>query len=66
MRFTIYSYTFYENKDKMKEIQVALRSLQLRKKEMKEIILIGAVMAMFAFGFYIMDKVDQFLKYNRN
>ena len=29
---------------------------------MKEIILIGAVMAMFAFGFYIMDKVDHFYK----
>ena len=27
---------------------------------MKEIILIGAVMAMFAFGFYIMDKVDHY------
>ena len=47
MRFTIYSYTFYKNKDKMKEI-----------------ILIGAVMAMFAFGFYIMDKVDHFLNDN--
>ena len=33
MRFNVYSYTFYKNKDKMKEIQVALRSLQLRKKE---------------------------------
>ena len=31
---------------------------------MKEIILIGAVMAMFAFGFYIMDKVDHFLNDN--
>ena len=30
----------------------------------KEIILIGAVMAMFAFGFYIMDKVDHFLNDN--
>ena len=29
-------YTFYKNKDKMKEIQVALRSLQLRKKERNE------------------------------
>lgn len=27
---------------------------------MKEIFLIGAVMAMFAFGFYIMDKVDHY------
>lgn len=47
MRFNVYSYTFYKNKDKMKEI-----------------ILIGAVMAMFAFGFYIMDKVDHFLNDN--
>lgn len=47
MRFNVYSYTFYKNKDKMKEI-----------------ILIGAVMAMFAFGFYIMDKVDYFLNDN--
>ena len=31
---------------------------------MKEIILIGAVMAMFVFGFYIMDKVDHFLNDN--
>ena len=36
MRFNVYSYTFYKNKDKMKEIQVALRSLQLRKKERNE------------------------------
>lgn len=47
MRFNVYSYTFYKNKDKIKEI-----------------ILIGAVMAMFAFGFYIMDKVDHFLNDN--
>ena len=31
---------------------------------MKEIILIAAVMAMFAFGFYIMDKVDYSLNDN--
>ena len=31
---------------------------------MKEIILIGAVMAMFTFVFYIMDKVDHFLNDN--
>ena len=47
MRFNVYSYTFYKNKDKMKKI-----------------ILIGAVMAMFAFGFYTMDKVDHFLNDN--
>lgn len=47
MRFNVYSYTFYKNKDKMKEI-----------------ILIAAVMAMFAFGFYIMDKVDYSLNDN--
>ena len=47
MRLNVYSYIFYKNKDKMKEI-----------------ILIGAVMAMFVFGFYIMDKVDHFLNDN--
>ena len=47
MRFNVYSYTFYKNKDKMKKN-----------------ILIGAVMAMFAFGFYTMDKVDHFLNDN--
>ena len=31
---------------------------------MKGIILIGAIVAMFAFGFYIMDKVDHFLNDN--
>lgn len=36
MHFNVYSYTFYKNKDKIKEIQVALRSLQLRKKERNE------------------------------